>query len=65
VAALGVTVALSQFALAIGLTVLNLVILRGIKLFEKTVLNNYGIQFDSEEKKQPSSDEREQEKIQK
>lgn len=38
VAALGVTVALSQFALAIGLTVLNLLILRGIKLFEKYVI---------------------------
>jgi len=34
VAALGVTVALSQFALAIGLTILNLVILHGIKFFE-------------------------------
>lgn len=62
VAALGVTVALSQFILAIGLTVLNLVILRGIKFFEKNVLNNYGIRFESEEKKQKSSDEREQER---
>jgi putative Mg2+ transporter-C (MgtC) family protein len=35
VAALGVTVALSQFALAIGLTILILVILRGLKFIEK------------------------------
>lgn len=35
VSALGVTVALYQFLLAIGLTILNLLILRGIKLFEK------------------------------
>jgi putative Mg2+ transporter-C (MgtC) family protein len=35
VAALGITVALSQFYLAIGLTVLTLLILRGIKFLEK------------------------------
>jgi putative Mg2+ transporter-C (MgtC) family protein len=63
VAALGVTVALSQFALAIGLTILNLVILRGIKFFEKNVLNEYGIEFGSDGKKRPSADEQEQEKI--
>lgn len=39
VAAIGITVALGQFALAILLTILNLVILRGIKLLEKRVLN--------------------------
>lgn len=39
VAALGITVALSQYVLAIALTILNLVILRGIKLFEKHVLD--------------------------
>jgi len=38
VATLGVTVALSQFALAVGLTLLNLLILRGIKLFERLSL---------------------------
>lgn len=38
VATLGVTVALSQFALAVGLTLLNLLILRGIKLFERLFL---------------------------
>jgi putative Mg2+ transporter-C (MgtC) family protein len=38
VAALGITVALSQFALAIALTLLNLIILRGIKSFEKHLL---------------------------
>lgn len=41
VAALGVTVALSQFFLAVGLTILNLLILRGIKLFERHVLHQY------------------------
>ncbi len=40
VAVLGVTVALSQYVLAIGLTVLNLLILRGVKFFEKHVLDN-------------------------
>lgn len=35
VAALGITVALSQYLLAVGLTILNLVILRGIKILEK------------------------------
>lgn len=34
VAAIGVTVALSQFFLAIGLTLFNLLILRGIKILE-------------------------------
>lgn len=43
VAALGITVALSQFVLAIGLTVLNLIILRGIKFFEKNLLNQRSI----------------------
>lgn len=38
VAALGITAALSQYFLAIALTILNLIILRGIKLFEKQVL---------------------------
>lgn len=41
VAALGITVALSQFFLAVGLTILNLLILRGVKLFEKYVLHQY------------------------
>jgi putative Mg2+ transporter-C (MgtC) family protein len=40
VAVLGVTVALSQYILAIGLTVLNLLILRGVKFFEKRILDN-------------------------
>lgn len=35
VAAVGVTVALSQFALALGLVILNIAILRGIKLVER------------------------------
>jgi putative Mg2+ transporter-C (MgtC) family protein len=39
VAVLGVTVALYQFVLAIGLTVLNLLILRGVKFFEKHFLD--------------------------
>jgi putative Mg2+ transporter-C (MgtC) family protein len=51
VAALGVTVALSQFALAIGLTLLNLLILRGIKLFEKYVLGDHVVQLGSKSKK--------------
>lgn len=54
VAALGVTVALSQFALAIGLTVLNLVILRGIKLFERHVLNRYDYPQEGGEEEQDS-----------
>jgi putative Mg2+ transporter-C (MgtC) family protein len=41
VAVLGVTVALSQFVLAIGLTVLNLLILRGVKFFEKHFLDRH------------------------
>jgi putative Mg2+ transporter-C (MgtC) family protein len=40
VAALGVTVALYQFALAIGLTALNLLILRGIKWLEKIMVKD-------------------------
>ncbi len=35
VAAVGMTVALSQYALALGLTVLNLLVLRGIKFVEQ------------------------------
>ncbi len=38
VAALGITAALSQYVLAFGLTLLNLVILRGVKLVEKVML---------------------------
>ncbi|MCO5185536.1 MAG: MgtC/SapB family protein [Anaerolineae bacterium] len=34
VAALGITVALEQFFLAVGLTILNLVVLRGVKWLE-------------------------------
>mgnify|MGYP001819718474 CR=1 FL=1 len=37
VVTIGVTVALSQYYLAIGLTILNLLILRGIKILEKHV----------------------------
>lgn len=55
VAALGVTVALSQFVLAIGLTLLNLLILRGVKLFEKYVLSEHGIQLRSDSKKLSNS----------
>jgi putative Mg2+ transporter-C (MgtC) family protein len=40
VAAVGVTVGLSQFVLAIGLTLFNLVILRGVKLIEGRILEN-------------------------
>ncbi|MEJ2751537.1 MAG: MgtC/SapB family protein [Candidatus Promineifilaceae bacterium] len=40
VAVLGVTVALSQYVLALGLTVLNLLILRGVKFFERRILDN-------------------------
>ena len=39
VAVLGITVALNQFYLAVGLTILNLLILRGIKLVEKQILS--------------------------
>jgi putative Mg2+ transporter-C (MgtC) family protein len=60
VAALGVAVALSQFVLAIGLTVLNLLILRGIKLLEKHVIRRHGDQLgagpDTEEKSTSLSD---------
>jgi uncharacterized membrane protein YhiD involved in acid resistance len=62
VAALGVTVALSQFALAIGLTLLNLLILRGIKLFERHFLNGYDYQQEEGEKEQvPHPNEQDQE----
>lgn len=62
VAALGVTVALSQFALAVGLTVLNLLILRGIKLFEKRVINQHVFQEDDDIRQPPYSNEQKQEK---
>jgi putative Mg2+ transporter-C (MgtC) family protein len=39
VAALGITAALSQYLLAVVLAILNLIILRGIKIFEKHVLD--------------------------
>ncbi len=39
VAALGIVVGLSQYYLAIGLTILNLLILRGIKIFEKRYIS--------------------------
>ena len=55
VAALGVAVALSQFVLAIGLTVLNLVILRGIKLFEKHVLNQRGLYLGESEREEQAT----------
>lgn len=40
VAAVGMTVALSQYVLAIGLTILNLLVLRGIKLAEKSLIGS-------------------------
>jgi putative Mg2+ transporter-C (MgtC) family protein len=56
VAGIGVAVALSQFVLAIGLTVLNLVILRGIKLFERKVLDEHNFQpGESKSKEQPTT----------
>lgn len=56
VAGVGVAVALSQFVLAIGLTVLNLVILRGIKLFESKVLDQHNFQpGESDSKEQPTT----------
>jgi putative Mg2+ transporter-C (MgtC) family protein len=60
VAALGVAVALSQFVLAIGLTVLNLLILRGIKLLERNVIHrrndHVGMEPDENERSDSSSD---------
>lgn len=40
VGALGVTVGLSQYLLAVGLTLLSLIVLRGIKLIEKRLIDN-------------------------
>jgi len=48
VAALGVTVALQQFILAIGLTILNLLILRGVKLFEERMTDQQDTQSQKE-----------------
>ncbi len=60
VAALGIAVALSQFVLAIGLTILNLLILRGVKLVEEYVVRQRGDQLglpsDTDEQAEPSSD---------
>ena len=42
VAVVGMAVALSQYVLAIGLTVLNLLVLRGIKLAEKSLFDSDG-----------------------
>lgn len=60
VAALGIAVALSQFVLAIGLTILNLLILRGIKLVEERLLQQGDIQSavepDAQEQSNSASD---------
>lgn len=48
VAGVGIAVALSQFVLAVGLTVLNLLILRGIKLVEKYALQRHDFQLGAE-----------------